>query len=339
MFLDAAINFTNIDAYEKIYEDVYIDTKNSVVLDSDLNPIYETMYEIIFWWKGTLHGQTLVDPDLRKIEVKRRYEEILAEVKTITEEDVENAKVIDDSAEAIYAMSAHGWYPYGHLHDSLLRLFPWRNVEFKKPVVLVSKYNRVVDFPIHLKAFGYDEDSIFRTAPKYRLIKAKKLYFGVNQAKFWTTSTQEQYDWMIAGYMSLFEKDPRELPEIEGLYLSRNHVGRRGVINNDEVANLLEKRGFKFLTGEESLLEMIELFARAKMIVGPHGSIFVNTIFCRDTCTIVEFCPNNRRDFSFKNKTKNALNYHHILLDADTEFNIQIDTNKLNKLLDGGKYE
>lgn len=335
MFLEAAINFTNIKSYKNIYEDVYIDTKTSAVLDSNLKPIYETLYEIIFWWKGTLHGQTLIDPELRKIEVQRRYEEILAETATISPDDIAGAKALPKDVEAIYAMSAHGWYPYGHLHDSLLRLFPWRDHKFSNPRVLCSKYNRVVDFPLHLKACGYNEDTIFRTAPKYRLIKASKLFFGVNEAKFWTTMTQEQYDWLIQGYFSLFDTDPRTQEPIEGLYLSRNHVGRRGVTNNDEVQEYLTKeRGFKCLTGEEGLLEIISLFARAKTIVGPHGSIFVNTIFCRENAKILEFCPDNRRDYSFRNKTKAAIDYNHILKPADSDFNIEIDIEELKKLID-----
>lgn len=334
MFLDAAINFTNIKSYHNIYEDVFIDTKTSAVLDSNLKPIYETLYEIIFWWKGTLHGQTLIDPELRKAEVLRRYKEILAETETITEEDVSNAKVLAPDVEAIYAMSAHGWYPYGHLHDSLLRLYPWRSHTFQNPKVLCSKYNRVVDFPLHLKACGFEEDTIFRTAPKYRLIKASKLFFGVNEAKFWTTMSQEQYDWLIQGYFNLFDKDPRELEPIEGLYLSRNHIGRRGVKNNDEVQHYLtEEHGFKTLTGEEGLLEIISLFARAKRIVGPHGSIFVNTIFCSENARIIEFCPKNRIDKSFLNKTKLAKDYHHILKEADSDFNIFIDLDELKRLL------
>lgn len=334
MFLDAAINFTGIKSYQNIYEDVYIDTQTSAVLDRNLKPIYETLYEIVFWWKGTLHGQTLVDPDLRKIEVARRYKEICAEIGTITSDDIANAKVLDADVEAVYAMSAHGWYPYGHLHDSLLRLFPWRNHSFKNPKVLCSKYNRVVDFPLHLQACGYSEDTIFRTAPKYRLIKASKLFFGVNEARFWTTMTQEQYDWLINGYFNLFESDPREEEPIEGLYLSRNHVGRRGVLNNEEIQHfLVNECGFKTLTGEEGLLDIISLFSRAKTIVGPHGSIFVNTIFCREEAKIIEYCPKNRIDKSFLNKTKAAKNYQHILLDADSDFNIKISIESLKERL------
>ncbi|WP_342804831.1 glycosyltransferase family 61 protein [Alteromonas sp. M12] len=334
MFLDAAINFTDIKSYENIYEDVYIDTKTSAVLDSNLTPIYETLYEIIFWWKGTLHGRNMVDPELRKIEVQRRYEEILKETDTITKDDIANAKILADDVEAIYAMSAHGWYPYGHLHDSLLRLYPWRDTKFSKPKVLCSKYNRVVDFSLHLKAFGFDESSIFRAGPQYRLIKVKKLFYGVNEAKYWTNISPEQYSWMLNGYFSLFDKSPENEPKINGLYLSRNHVGRRGVVNNEEVENLLEsKYNFKVLTGNENLKDIISLFARARNIVGPHGSIFVNTIFCGDNCNIIEYCPSNRPDFSFQRKYKRASNYKHVLLDADNDHNIILDTDSLESLL------
>lgn len=332
-FLEAAINFTGVKSYENIYRDVYIDTKTSAVLDSNLNPIYETLYEIIFWWKGTLHGQNLINPELRKVEVARRYEEIKEEIDTISQEDVNNAKVLNDDVEAIYAMGAHGWYPYGHLHDALLRLFPWREHVFKNPKVLVSKYNRVVDFPLHLAAFGYAEDTIFRTAPKYRLIKAKTLYFGVNEARFWTTSSQRQYEWMLQGYLNLFEKSPHTMEPIEGLYLSRNHVGRRGVSNDAQVSQFLGNKGFRTLTGNEGLMEIIELFARAKTIVGPHGSIFVNTIFCRADTKVIEYCPNNRVDKSFLNKTKLVEDYQHILLEADCDFNLMIDLEDLDERL------
>lgn len=334
MFLDSAINFTSISRYKNVYENVYVDTKTSAVLDGNLKPIYETLYEIVFWWKGTLNGKNLTDPELRVIEVERRFRDILSEIETITDDDIQGAISLQADDEAIYAMSAHGWYPYGHLHDSLLRLFPWRNTVFKRPKVLCSKYNRVVDFPLHLKACGFEEDTIFRTAPKYRLIKVPKLFFGVNEAKFWTTMTQAQYEWLIEGYFSLFEQDPRTLQPIEGLYLSRNHVGRRGVINNDEVQDfLVREKGFLTLTGEEGLLDIISLFSRAKIIVGPHGSIFVNTIFCQKHAKIIEFCPRNRIDKSFLNKTKVADNYLHILKDADDDYNITIDIDELSALL------
>ena len=333
MFIDAAINFTKIKNYQNIFEDVYIDTKTASVLDSNLNPIYETMYEIIYWWKGTLHGENLVNEELRAKAVVARFSAVKEEINTITQDDIDNAKVIDSSKQAIYAIHAHGWYPYGHLHDSLLRMYPWRDEKFSDPVVLCSKYNRIVDFPLHLKAFGYDESAIFRTGPQYRLIKVAKLYYGVNEARFWTTSTQEQYAWMLKRYLGLLDDETRDLPSIEGLYLSRNHVGRRGVTNNDEVESYLKYKGFLTLTGDEGLLEIISLFYRAKVIVGPHGSIFVNTIFCKEDTKIIEFCPDNRRDFSFKGKTKLAQNYNHILVDADENFNIEIDLAELERIL------
>jgi len=335
MFLQAAINLTNIQEYKNVYEDVFVDTKTGAVLDSTLCPIYETLYEVLFWWGGTLHGQNLVDKNLRKIALEKRYQGLLEELATITTEDIEIAKVLDDTKQTVYAMHSHGWYPYGHLHDSLLRLYPWRNEKFENPIVLCSKYNRVVDFPLHLKAFGYEENTIYRTSEKYRLIKVAKLHYGVNESPFWTTSSQEQYGWMREGYLNLLDEEIKKLPEINGLYLSRNHVGRRGVTNNDEVELFLKGKGFRTLTGNEKLIEIISLFYRAKTIVGPHGSIFVNTIFCKEKAKIIEFCPNNRQDFSFKGKTKLAQDYNHILVPADEDFNIEININELKFLLDG----
>ncbi|WP_202941825.1 glycosyltransferase 61 family protein [Alteromonas macleodii] len=75
------------------------------------------------------------------------------------------------------------------------------------------------------------------------------------------------------------------------------------------------------------------MFSNAELIVGVHGSLFVNTIFANDTCKIIEYCPANRPDFSFQNKYKNAINYTHFLVDADSDFNIDIDLNELSLLL------
>lgn len=333
-FLESPLNLTSIGSYQNIYEDVYIDTKTSVVLDNDLNPIYETLYEAIYWWKGTLKGELWSNQELRKQEVSRRYSEIMNVASEITKHDVEAALIIDSNHETLYAMSSHGWYPYGHLHDSLLRLYSWKDCNFKDPKILCSNYKRVVDFELHIQAFGYGADSIIEASNDKRLIKVSKLYFGVNQAFFWTKITPPQYEWMIAGYKHIVEKLEFGREQINGLYLSRNHIGKRGVVNDDEVKEfLIEKFGFKVLEGNETLPEIISLFSRAKFVVGPHGSIFVNTIFCGENCRIFEFCPSNRPDFSFKNKFKLAKSYNHILVDADREFNIEIDLNFLADVL------
>jgi capsular polysaccharide biosynthesis protein len=120
-----------------------------------------------------------------------------------------------------------------------------------------------------------------------------------------------------------------------GLYLSRNHVrpGVRGVINEDEVIKYLTSRNFTILNGAESLEETYYLFSRATKIIGPHGSLFANTMFCKEDCHILEYCPSNRIDGTFLNKLKKAKKYKQIIVESDESFNIFIDIETMTSIL------
>ena len=114
--------------------------------------------------------------------------------------------------------------------------------------------------------------------------------------------------------------------------MSRNHIkaGSRGVINEKEVIETLTKKEFIVLNGQEPLDLVVEYFANAKTIVGAHGSMFANSIFCNQETKIIEFCPNNRACYNFRNTFKKAENYNHILTEADEFNNINIDLNLLD---------
>jgi capsular polysaccharide biosynthesis protein len=219
------------------------------------------------------------------------------------------------------------------LHDSLNRLYPWRHLERRDDDrLLVSRTNKVSDFHIHCKAYGFDEKSILECQKEGRFLKIPTLYYGVNPS-FYTSFTPDCYAWVKDGYDSLFPAPARRIP---GIYLDRNHVksNARGVENNEEVKDYLRSRGFVVVTGEESLSEIYQLFSSAQCIVGPHGSVFVNTIFCQSDCQIIEYCPSNRPDFSFLHKYKLAQDYTHILVEADSDFNISINISELSNMLD-----
>lgn len=71
--------------------------------------------------------------------------------------------------------------------------------------------------------------------------------------------------------------------------------GGRGVINEDALIALLRKRyGDEmtvFVGGEHDVMPTVELFSDARMVIGPHGGAFVNTLFCAEGTAIVEFVP------------------------------------------------
>lgn len=71
--------------------------------------------------------------------------------------------------------------------------------------------------------------------------------------------------------------------------------GGRGVINEDALIGLLRKRYgnemMVFTGAEHDVRSTIELFSRARIVIGPHGGAFVNTLFCAEGTTLVEFVP------------------------------------------------
>jgi len=64
------------------------------------------------------------------------------------------------------------------------------------------------------------------------------------------------------------------------LYITRNHTASRGIHNEDELLPILEAHGFTPIVPEKmSLVETIQAFAQAQIIVGPHGAGMANMIF------------------------------------------------------------
>jgi capsular polysaccharide biosynthesis protein len=139
----------------------------------------------------------------------------------------------------------------------------------------------------------------------------------------YTNFRDDVFDWMLDRYKNYFciNDGPRTK-----LYLTRNHIkpGSRGVLNENDFINKLKEAGFLVVRGDESLEDIYKLFSAAALIVGPHGSLFANTIFSSESCRIYEFCPNNRVDTSFFRKNKKSHHYEHLLQDADDKFNITI---------------
>lgn len=339
-FLSSNRNLTGIGKLSNIYHNVILDTQTSIVYDENFNLIEECLYEVLYWganipgkWFKVMPGHVLNCSETLNEEIDKRKSVILNELEEQRKRD--DFKVVHlENRRYFFALHPTGWYPYGHLHDSLNRLFTWKELDkTESDRLLVSQINKVNDFDLHCAAYGFSSNSILECRKLSRFIRIPTLYYGVNPS-FYTSFTPECYSWVRSGYSKVFNNGSNEESPCK-LYLDRNHVkgGARGVRNNDEVKDFLKGKGFKIVTGSESLSEIYTLFSNAELIVGVHGSLFVNTIFANDTCKIIEYCPANRPDFSFQNKYKNAIDYTHFLVDADSDFNIDIDLDELSKLL------
>ncbi len=106
-------------------------------------------------------------------------------------------------------------------------------------------------------------------------------------------------DWVSPGTIKFLRQT--FLPQVslaktngQKIYVSRARAKNRQLVNEAEVRELLNKQGFQTVFLEEmSVLEQVEVFVNAEIIVAPHGSGLTNLVFCSPQTKVVElFSPN-----------------------------------------------
>jgi hypothetical protein len=76
------------------------------------------------------------------------------------------------------------------------------------------------------------------------------------------------------------------------LYITRADASIRRVINEAEIREEVIANGFEIVSlSDVPLLQQVEIFSEAKIIVGPHGAGFTNAVFCEPGVVLVEFLP------------------------------------------------
>lgn len=322
--------FSSDDLFSR-YENVYCCGSRGLLLSSEGQLLLETLDEHIYWTPSTMSSSYIQeDKKFNPIVVKERVASLSLLANELKVVASRNSKIIRLPSSHLYIDLSHpfGWYAFGHLFDSLQRLYSIKDFPSfttnGKVKFLISRYDRVNDFLLHLSVLlarsisqedfvELDQNSVYHVP---QLIKP-------SMQSLYTNFTDEVYSWLIDKYVDYFKVSHSYEKKI---YLTRNHVkpGRRGVNNEEPLLDRLRSEGFLIVDGKESLSEIVKIFSSAGLVVGPHGSLFANTIFCGPKTKIIEFCPRNRPDVSFLSKTKFAKDYVHLLVDADNLFNIDL---------------
>jgi hypothetical protein len=88
---------------------------------------------------------------------------------------------------------------------------------------------------------------------------------------------------VMAQFDALAEEVAAERSFGRRLYVSRRDAsGMRGIVNEDDVCDLMLRHGFEIITpGELSVDEQIVAFREAEVIAGPHGAGLTNLVYCR----------------------------------------------------------
>lgn len=73
------------------------------------------------------------------------------------------------------------------------------------------------------------------------------------------------------------------------IFISRANASKRRMVNEDEVARILGTSGFEHVALEDlSVLEQIEMFAEASVVIGQHGAGLTNLLYVPTGTTVIE---------------------------------------------------
>ncbi len=309
--------FTAPDEEVSVYEDVILDGQTGILIDSTGKLIKEQADEALFWLPTTL-SRSLRAGSTKEFEETRRTDFLKTRAQILHAERNALSR-LDTDINYIYMMHPFGFFAFGHFFDSIQRLYQSLQIVPTPRKILHSDARRIVEFTTHMQKIGVHSDDLVCVSKRIA-VRVPRLWISPWQE--WPAKIHpEIFNWLYRAYTrSVSRTEPTRL------YLSRNHVraGERGVLNENTLLKLLDAHNFQILDGSESLETILSLFNNAEMIIAPHGSMLANTMFCQSHCRIIEFCPDNRKDLSFKLKIKKTQHYEQIFCSADNNYNIEI---------------
>jgi capsular polysaccharide biosynthesis protein len=247
-------------------------------------------------------------------------------------------KVVDLPGDINYIYAHHYFniYVYGHLHDTLQDLSKIEQLGLSGCKLITSPFTaHVNNLDKHFALFGYDINSCHQLDlnPKVAcMYKVPTLYYPSPTA-YPSNISRQGYSFLKSKYA------PLKIPysnKSDKLYLTRPGAHRK-VKNETEVVAFLKDRGFFILKGDEPLEQHITLFRNAKTIIGAHGALFKNLIFCEDNPVILEFNPSSLNNPCYAEGlalSAGLTNYNYILSESDEQHNSTIDIDKLKRILD-----
>lgn len=127
-----------------------------------------------------------------------------------------------------------------------------------------------------LEAFGFGRDRIIFHNPLAMTV-FRRLYVTSSPRRIRVAPAA---DW-TAAFAAV--KSAKVSPVRPRLYISRRGVGRRQLLNEEEVETVFARRGFQVVRPEQlSLEDTLELFADPAIVAGAYGSGLRNLAFCRE---------------------------------------------------------
>ncbi len=222
---------------------------------------------------------------------------------------------------AILSQGASGYSNYAHF---ILDIVPkikllslgtkLKNIDyfyFSKP----NKYQAEI-----FKIIGINKNRIV-DSNKLRFVQYDKV-FGVTHPYYFRgtffKSQSKIPEWIIFYLREKFMKKFSLKYKFEKIFIDRSdsNFNHCRLINNEEIKNFLKTKNFRVIKlSNFNFKEQINIFNKAKVIIGPHGAGFVNLVFCKKKTKIIEIKPVNHTNELYKKISKiNGLSYKSIKL-------------------------
>ena len=118
----------------------------------------------------------------------------------------------------------------------------------------------------------------------------------------------------------IFKKDHKNKNRI---YLTRKNAPYRKIINESDLIDELQSKNFKIIDLETlSIVEQIDVFSSAEIIVSPTSSALANIVFCNKGTKVFEIMP--KYQYQYENNLKSRYSYicgvlgcEHFSIEAD----------------------
>ncbi len=116
------------------------------------------------------------------------------------------------------------------------------------------------------------------------------------------------------------------------IYLARGQFGR-SLVGEEQIVNILKsKYNFVVLNGSETLDQIQYYFSNANIILGAHGSLMKNTIWCLNNPIFIELCPLSRHGCFKANSVYCGFTTFFFTTDCDDKEQIILNESQINGL-------
>ena len=191
--------------------------------------------------------------------------------------------------EVMFLDYVYGYYNFGEFWDVVKRLLVSK--EKGLPLFHLSS-ERITNIQHYFHQLQFKYPTRYQTQENNK----KLYYFHKINISTMVGMCRGHIDKFFAYHFNKILNLEKKTEKNYHLYLARGSFGR-SIQNENEIVDLLkEKYHFIVLNGSETLEETMHYFTNAKIILGAHGSLMKNMIWCKKNPVFIELSPYTRHD-------------------------------------------